>query len=110
MSQHIMSLLFFAAAMQGFLLAGVLGLHKRNIQANHILAVWIALLSVDLLGQIYYAEGMFRQFPQFIGLTNFLLYGLFCRSYAQPTIAIAKLCGQIAICGRHYGKSSAMVL
>ena len=40
MFEHIISLLFFAAAMQGFLLAGVLGLHKRNIQANHILAVW----------------------------------------------------------------------
>jgi AraC-like DNA-binding protein len=83
--EHIISLLFFAAAMQGFLLAGVLGLHKRNIQANHILAVWVALLSVDLLGQIYYAENIFRQFPQFIGLTNFLplSYGGFLFLYVR---------------------------
>jgi AraC-like DNA-binding protein len=89
--EHIISLLFFAAAMQGFLLAGVLVLHKRNIQANQILAVWVALLSVDLLGQIYYAENIFRQFPQLIGLTNFLplSYGgflfLYVRSVTQAT-------------------------
>lgn len=85
MFEHIISLLFFAAAMQGFLLAGVLGLHKRNIQANHILAVWVALLSVDLLGQIYYAEAIFRQYPQFIGLTNFLplSYGGFLFLYVR---------------------------
>jgi AraC-like DNA-binding protein len=82
---NFISLLFFAAAMQGFLLAGVLGLHKRNIQANHILAVWVALLSVDLLGQIYYAENLFRQFPQFIGITNFLplSYGGFLFLYVR---------------------------
>lgn len=72
MFEHFLSLLFFAAAAQGFLLAVVLGLHKRNIHANHILAVWVALLSVDLLGQIYYAEAIYKQFPQFIGLTNCL--------------------------------------
>ena len=85
MFDNFISLLFFAAAMQGFLLAGVLGLHKRNIQANHILAVWVALLSVDLLGQIYYAEAIFRQYPQFIGLTNFLplSYGGFLFLYVR---------------------------
>ena len=85
MFDHPLSLLFFAAALQGFLLAGVLGLHKRNTQANHILAVWVALLSVDLLGQIYYAENIFRQYPQFIGLTNFLplSYGGFLYLYVR---------------------------
>jgi AraC-like DNA-binding protein len=82
---HPLSLLFFAAALQGFLLSGVLGLHKRNAQANHILAVWVALLSMDLLGQIYYAENIFRQFPQLIGLTNFLplSYGGFLFLYVR---------------------------
>lgn len=91
MFDNFLSLLFFAAAMQGFLLAGVLGLHKRNVQANHILAVWVALLSVDLLGQIYYAENIFRQYPQFIGLTNFLplCYGSFLFLYVR-SLTLAK--------------------
>ena len=85
MFEHILSLLFFAAATQGFMLAGVLAIHKRNIQANHILALWVALLSLDLLGQIYYAEGLYQQFPQFIGLTNFLplSYGGFLFLYVR---------------------------
>lgn len=85
MFNHPLSLLFFAAALQGFLLAGVLGLHKRNIQANHILAVWVALLSVDLIGQIYYAEGLFKQYPAFIGFTNYLplSYGGFLFLYVR---------------------------
>lgn len=85
MFEHIFSLLFFAAATQGFLLAFVLALHKRNIQANHVLALWVALLSLDLLGQIYYAEGVYKQLPHFIGLTNFLplTYGGFLYLYVR---------------------------
>lgn len=91
MFDNLLSLLFFAAAMQGFLLAGVLGLHKRNVQANHILAVWVALLSVDLLGQIYYAENIYKQYPEFIGLTNFLplCYGGFLFLYVR-SLTLAK--------------------
>lgn len=85
MFQNTLSTFFFAAALQGFLLAGALGLHKRNIQANHILAVWVALLSVDLLGQIYYEEALYLKFPQFIGITNFLplSYGGFLFLYVR---------------------------
>ncbi|GGY86687.1 hypothetical protein GCM10011613_34820 [Cellvibrio zantedeschiae] len=92
MFEHILSLLFFAAATQGFLLAGVLAIHKRNIQANHILALWVALLSLDLLGQIFYAEDIYKQLPQLIGLTNCLplsyagFFFLYVRSFTtgQP--------------------------
>lgn len=88
MFEHILSLLFFAAATQGFLLAGVLATHKRNIQANHILALWVTLLSLDLLGQIYYAESIYKQLPHFIGLTNFLplSYGGFLYLYVRSFI------------------------
>lgn len=81
----IFSLIYFAAALQGFLLSLTLWLHKRNISANHILACWLVFLSIDLLGQIYYQQ-IYPSFPQFIGLTNFLplTYGgflfLFIRS------------------------------
>lgn len=94
MFEHILSLLFFAAATQGFLLAGVLAMHKRNIQANHILALWVALLSLDLLGQIYYAEGIYKQLPQLIGLTNFLplSYGGFLFLYVRSFTSNQSLC------------------
>lgn len=94
MFDNLISLLFFAAAIQGFLLAGALGLHKRNVQANHILAVWVALLSVDLLGQIYYAENIFRQYPQFIGLTNLLplSYGGFLFLYVRCFTSNQPMC------------------
>jgi hypothetical protein len=90
-SEHILSLLFFAAAMQGFFLAIVLGLHRRNTQANHVLAIFIALLSLDLLQQIYYAEALYKTFPQFICVINLLplTYGgflfLYVRSLTQAT-------------------------
>ncbi|HWV14989.1 MAG TPA: helix-turn-helix domain-containing protein [Cellvibrio sp.] len=85
---HITSLLFFAAAMQGFFLAGVLGLQRRNIQANQILAVWIGVLSLDLLQQIYYAEGWYKAFPQLISPVNFLplSYGGFLFLYVRCLI------------------------
>lgn len=88
MLAHPTSMLFFAAAMQGFFLAGVLGVHGRNTQANHILAIWIALLSVDLLQQIYYAEALYKIFPQFISLVNFLplTYGGFLFLYVRSLI------------------------
>jgi len=88
---HTTSLFFFAAAAQGFFLAIVLGLHRRNAQANHILAVFIALLSVDLLQQIYYAEGLYKSYPQFLLFINLLplTYGgflfLYVRSLTQAT-------------------------
>lgn len=78
-------MLFFAAAIQGFFLAVVLGLHRRNTQANHLLAVWIAVLSLDLLQQIYYAEKFYEAFPQLICVTNFLplSYGGFLYLYVR---------------------------
>lgn len=91
MLSHTISLLFFAAAMQGFFLAVLLGLQRRNSQANHILAVWIGLLSLDLLQQIYYIEALYSNFPQFINLINLLplSYGgflfLYVRSLTQTT-------------------------
>jgi len=86
-------MLFFAAATQGFFLAGILGLHKRNVQANKILAVWIAVLSLDLLQQIYYAEMMYKQFPNLISLMNFLplTYGGFLFLYVRSLITPARL-------------------
>lgn len=66
----------------------MLVLHRRNVHANHILAVWVALLSVDLLGQIFYAEQAYRDFPHLIGLTNFLplCYGGFLFLYVRSLI------------------------
>lgn len=77
--------------MQGFFLAIVLGLHRRNAQANHVLAIFIALLSLDLLQQIYYAEGFYKTYPQFIFFINLLplTYGgflfLYVRTLTQTT-------------------------
>lgn len=91
MLSHTISLLFFAAAMQGFFLAVTLGLQRRNSQANHILAIWIGLLSLDLLQQIYYIETLYSAFPQLISLINLLplTYGgflfLYVRSLTQTT-------------------------
>ena len=91
MFTHSTSLFFFAAAMQGFFLAIVLGLHRRNTQANHVLAIFIALLSLDLLQQIYYAEAFYKTHPQFICFINLLplTYGgflfLYVRSLTQAT-------------------------
>lgn len=83
----IFSLIFFAAALQGFLLSLTLWLHKRNVSANHILACWLVWLSVDLLGQIYYQQA-YREYPQFIGLTNFfpLTYGGFLFLYVKSLV------------------------
>lgn len=91
MLSHSVSLLFFAAAMQGFFLATVLGLQRRNTQANQILAVWVGLLSLDLLQQIYYIEALYNHFPQLINMINLLplSYGsflfLYVRSLTQDT-------------------------
>ncbi|HSC66888.1 MAG TPA: helix-turn-helix domain-containing protein [Cellvibrio sp.] len=91
MLSHTISLLFFAAAMQGFFLATILGLQRRNSQANHILSLWIGLLSLDLLQQIYYIEALYLALPQFINLINLLplTYGgflfLYVRSLTQTT-------------------------
>jgi AraC-like DNA-binding protein len=77
--------------MQGFFLATVLGLHRRNTQANHVLAIFIALLSLDLLQQIYYVEAFYKTHPQFIVVINLLplTYGgflfLYVRSLTQGT-------------------------
>lgn len=92
MFTHSTSLFFFAAAMQGFFLAIVLGLHRRNTQANHVLAIFIALLSLDLLQQIYYAEALYKTHPQFICFINLLplTYGgflfLYVRCLIQATV------------------------
>ncbi len=85
MFTHTTSLLFFAAAIQGFFLAGVLGLHRRNTQANHLLGVWIAILSLDLLQQIYYNDEFYKSFPQFITFPNMLplSYGGFLYLYVR---------------------------
>lgn len=71
--------------MQGFFLAGVLGLHSRNTQANQILAVWIGLLSLDLLQQIYYVETWYKILPQLISPVNLLplTYGGFLFLYVR---------------------------
>lgn len=96
MFDHIISLIFFAAATQGFLLAGVLAIHKHNVQANHILAFWVALLSLDLLGQVYYLENLFREFPAFIGVTNFLplCYGGFLFLYVRGITQAKSICAR----------------
>lgn len=92
MFTHTTSLLFFAAATQGFFLAIMLGLHRRNAQANHILAVFVAILSVDLLQQIYCHESLYKSYPQFLTLINLLplTYGgflfLYVRSLTQGTL------------------------
>lgn len=77
--------------MQGFFLAVVLGLQRRNTQANHVLALFIALLSIDLFQQIYYIESLYKSYPQFICFINLLplSYGgflfLYVRSLTQNT-------------------------
>ena len=94
MFEHILSLVFFAAAMQGFFLAIVLGLHRRNAQANHVLAIFIALLSLDLLQQIYYAEAFYKIHPQFICFINLLplTYGGFLFLYVRSLTQATALC------------------
>lgn len=79
--------------MQGFFLAIVLGLHRRNAQANHVLAVFIALLSLDLLQQIYYAEGFYKSHPEFICFINLLplTYGGFLFLYVRSLTQSATL-------------------
>lgn len=80
-----MSIFFAAAATQGFLLAVILGIHRKNILANRILAIWIAILSIDLLQQIYYLEAYYRTYPQFILVLNLLplTYGGFLFLYVR---------------------------
>ena len=69
----------------------MLGLHRRNAQANHILAVFVAILSVDLLQQIYYHESLYKSYPQFLTVINLLplTYGgflfLYVRTLTQGT-------------------------
>ncbi len=71
--------------MQGFFLAVVLGLQRRNTQANHVLALFIALLSIDLLQQIYYIESFYKTYPQLICFINLLplSYGGFLFLYVR---------------------------
>ena len=70
----------------------MLGLHRRNTQANHILAFFIALLSLDVLQQIYFIEAWYKAYPQFILVINLLplTYGgflfLYVRSLTQTTV------------------------
>lgn len=91
MLTHFSSMLFFAAAVQGLFLAGVLGLQHRNVKANQILALWIFILSLDLLQQIFYAESLYQQAPELITFVNFfpLTYGgflfLYVRTLTQGT-------------------------
>jgi AraC-like DNA-binding protein len=89
----IFSLIYFAAALQGFLLSLTLWLHKRNVSANHILACWLVCLSIDLLGQIYYQQA-YREYPQFIGLTNFLplTYGSFLFLFVKSLFSRLPFC------------------
>lgn len=96
---HTVSLLFFAAAMQGFFLATVLGLQRRNTQANQILAVWIGLLSLDLLQQIYYIEALYNHFPQFINMINLLplTYGSFLFLYVRSLTRTTRLSARDAL-------------
>jgi AraC-like DNA-binding protein len=90
---HIISLFFFAAAIQGIFLACVLGLHRQNAQANHILAAWVALLSIDILQQIYYAEEYYKQFPTLIGVCSVLplSYGGFLFLYVRSLTQVKPL-------------------
>jgi AraC-like DNA-binding protein len=89
--EHSFSFLFFAAATQGLFLAFLLRSQTHNARANKILAVWIAVLSVDLLQQIYYGEDLYKSFPMWIGVINFLplTYGgflyLYVRTFIQPS-------------------------
>lgn len=87
------SILFIAAAIQGVFLAVTLGVHRKNIQANQILAVWIAILSVDLLQQAYYFEAYYQSYPQFIILINLLplTYGSFLFLYVRGLLTGQKL-------------------
>lgn len=87
------SILFIAAAIQGFFLAATLGIHKKNMQANHILAVWIGILSLDLLQQVFYLEAYYQSFPEFILLINLLpiTYGSFLFLYVHCLLTGRKL-------------------
>lgn len=80
-----MSIFFAAAAIQGFILSVILGIHRKNILANRILAIWIAILSIDLLQQIYYLDAYYSTYPQFILVINLLplTYGGFLFLYVR---------------------------
>ncbi len=62
---HLVSL---AGAVQGFLLAGVLVIHRSNRTANRLLAALMAAFTVYLLEAIYNSTGMVRDYPHLFGI------------------------------------------
>lgn len=60
---------YLLAAMQGVLLSLVLVTKRENHAANRILALATLALSVELIVEIYYSRGWYRQYPHAMGIT-----------------------------------------
>ncbi len=79
----VFSHIFLLAAIQGFLLAILLFVQKRNHIANSVLAALVGCLSLNLLEDVYYVEGLYEVYPHLMGITYVfpLLYGPFFYLY-----------------------------
>lgn len=84
MQEAVVTLLLLAA-IQGILLTIVLFVRKENHTANKMLAFAVFCLSIDLLSQVYYLKGWYKEFPHLMGISYPfpLLYGPSFYIYAK---------------------------
>lgn len=78
---HVIALM---GAVQGFILAGVLAVRRRNRTANRVLAVAMLAFSIHLAMAVYFAAGLVEVFPHLFGVAYPipLLYGPLVYLYA----------------------------
>jgi AraC-like DNA-binding protein len=57
------------ACVQGVMLVGALTAQRNNRTANRLLAALMAAFTVYLASGIYYETGLFREYPQYFGLS-----------------------------------------
>lgn len=84
MQEAVVTLLLLAA-IQGILLTVVLFVRKENHTANNLLAFAVFCLSIDLLSQVYYLKGWYKEFPHLMGISYPFpfLYGPYFYIYAK---------------------------
>ena len=91
---EIVRTFYLLAALQGILLSAVLLTKKANHAANRVLALATLALSLELIAQVYYFSGWYRQFPSAMGITYpfpFLygpLFYLYARLVSKATLRL----------------------
>ncbi|MCP4219464.1 MAG: AraC family transcriptional regulator [bacterium] len=74
---NAIAMVFIPGAAQGIFLSAILVSRKLNTTANRALALLLFMLSLELLWDVYYVTGLYRELPELIG-ANFgfaYLYG-----------------------------------